>query len=76
MKNHGTRQVAEHHGWPIQLLLGCSRAVNQRPRLQFLHRYITLLARHLKMTEGGAQIAKCSAKIAKVIHKALDAAKI
>ena len=44
-KSLGTRQVAWHHGW---LLLGRSRAVNRKPRLQLLHGCVTLLARHLK----------------------------
>ena len=34
-------------GWPLQLLLGHSRVVNQRPHLQVLHSCVTLLARHL-----------------------------
>jgi len=34
-------------GWPLQLLLGHSRVVNQRPHLQVLHSCVTLLASHL-----------------------------
>ena len=34
---------AWHCGWPLQLLLGCSRAVNQRPLLQLSHGCITYL---------------------------------
>ena len=47
----GTRQVAWQHGWPLQLLLGCSRVVTRRPCLQLLHGCITLLAHHLKEGE-------------------------
>ena len=47
VRSLGTRQVAWHHRCSLQLLLGRSRAVNWRPRLQLLRGCVTLLACHL-----------------------------
>ena len=60
MVNRGPRKALEQGGWPLQLLLGRSRAVNRKPRLQLLHGCVTLLARHLKwQLPGGTPERLC-----------------